>query len=131
MLNRSRHIAFALLFALLACHLALAGCGQSEPPLSENVGTTSEIEFPVADPIMLSKDLADRIKPGMSVEEAMAILQDAVRSNPSARSMVDVAVTQAKLNNIRYDLTVTQGKRKIVLAFRDKKLTEKKQEGLE
>jgi hypothetical protein len=40
-------------------------------------------------------------------------------------------IDQSKMNDFRYDLTVLQGKRKIVLAFRNKKLTDKTQEGLE
>ena len=50
---------------------------------------------------------------------------------PTAKSSVDAAVTQGKLNDIRYDLTITQGPRKLVLSFKDRKLVEVKQHGME
>lgn len=117
---------------LLASLLAtLVGCQQSPPTVSKETGTTAEVGLPESDPPVLFKAVADRIKPGMSQEEALAILQDAGKNTPSARSSLETIVTQGKLNTIRYDLTISQGKRKLVLAFRDGKLVEKKQEGLE
>jgi hypothetical protein len=76
---------------------------------------------------MLTKVVADRIQPAMAQADALAVLQEASASN----SLINAAVNQGKLNNIRYDLTVTQGKRKLVLHFKDNKLVEKSQEGLE
>jgi len=58
----------------------LAGCGQSTPDLPKDVGTSAEIGLPETDPPVLSKEVAGRIKPGMSQEEALAILQDAARN---------------------------------------------------
>jgi hypothetical protein len=117
--------------ALVAWLGVVAGCGRSTPVSSKDVGTTTTVGLPESDPPVLTQAVADRIKPGMSQDEALAILQDAARDTPSAKSSVEAAVTQGKLNNIRYDLTISQGKRKLVLAFRDNKLADKNQEGLE
>ncbi len=108
----------------------VAGCERTSPAPSKDVGTTTTVVLPESDPPVLSKLVADRLKSGMPQEEALVVLQDAARSTPSARSSVEAVVAQGKLNNIRYDLTVTQGKRKLVLAFRDNKLVEMKEEGL-
>ena len=71
------------------------------------------------------------MQPGLSQDESLSILQDAVRGTLTAKSSVDAAVTQGKLNDIRYDLTVTQGTRKLVLTFKDRKLADVKQQGME
>jgi hypothetical protein len=109
----------------------VAGCEQSSPTLPKDVGTTTTVGLPEGDPPVLTKAVSDRIKPGMPQQEVLAILQDAARGTPAAKTSVDAAVTQGRLNNIRYDLTLTQGNRKLVLSFRDNKLSDKKQEGLE
>jgi hypothetical protein len=90
-----------------------------------------EVGLPDSDPPVLTKAVADRIKPGMSQEEVLGMLQEAGKHTTTAGSLLDNMVTQGKANPVRYDLTVTQGKRKLVLAFRDAKLLEKKQAGLE
>jgi len=87
--------------------------------------------LPESDPPVLSKAVAGRIKPGMSQKEVLSVLQDAARDTPTAKSQIEATVLQGKLNSIRYDLTVIQGKRKLVLAFKDNKLVDKTQEGLE
>ncbi len=121
-----------LLLACLAASLpTLVGCQQSSPTLSKEAGTTAAIGLPESESPVLSKAVADRIKPGMSQEEVLAILQEAASNTPSAKSLLENAVIQGKLNNFRYDLTITQGKRKLVLVFREARLAEKKQEGLE
>lgn len=109
----------------------LVGCQRSPPTWTKETGTTAEVGLPDSNPPVLSKTVADRIKLGMSQEEVLSLLQDAGRNTPAAKSSLEAAATQAKLNSIRYDLTVTQGKRKLVLAFREAKLAEKKLEGLE
>jgi hypothetical protein len=108
----------------------LVGCGQGTPSLPKGAGTTAEVMFPESDPPVLSPAVADRIKPGMSWEEVLGILQDAARDTPAAKSNLDPVAALGKLNSLRFDLTVTQGKRKLVLRFRDGKLAEKTQEGL-
>lgn len=122
-------------FVVLACLLAwlsvVAGCGPSTPTLPQDVGTTATVGLPESDPPVLSKAVAQGIKSGMSQDDVLSILQEAARDTPSAKSSVETAVTLCKLNTIRYDLTVTQGERKLVLAFRDNKLMDKAQEGLE
>jgi hypothetical protein len=115
---------------LLVC-LLLVGCQPSPPTSSKEAGTTAEIGLPESDPPVLSKAVADRIRPGMSQEEAVGILQDAAKDTPAVKSTLENVVTLSKLNNVRLDLTVSQGRRKLALAFRDAKLVEKKQEGLE
>jgi hypothetical protein len=120
-----------LVVSLVAWLLPVAGCARSTPAPPKDVGTTATVGLPESDPPVLSRAVADRIRPGMSQEDVLAVLQDAARETPSAKSSVEAAVTQGKMNTIRYDLTVTQGKRKLVLAFRDNKLVEKAQEGLE
>lgn len=109
----------------------LVGCQPSAPTLSKEAGTTAAVELPESDPPVLTKAVAERIKPGMSQEEVLGILQKAGSNTPTAKSSLEVVGTQGKLNTIRYVLTVTQGKRKLVLAFKNAKLAEKKQEGLE
>ena len=123
-----RFISLATLVTLLGI---VTGCGPSTPTLPKDVGTTTTVDLPESNPPVLTQAVADRIKPGMSQDEVLAILQDAAPDTPSAKSSVEAAVTQGKLNNIRYDLTISQGKRKLVLAFRDNKLAEKTQDGLE
>jgi hypothetical protein len=105
-----------------------SGCTKKETaPLSSNVGTSATVQLPEIGMPMLTKVVADRIQPAMAQADALAVLQEASASN----SLINAAVNQGKLNNIRYDLTVTQGKRKLVLHFKDNKLVEKSQEGLE
>jgi hypothetical protein len=126
-----RLVRFLPLAAMVALLGVIAGCTQRAPAPSKDAGTTSQLGLPESDPPVLTRAAADRIKPGMSQDEALAILQDAARNTPSAKSSIDTAVTQGKLNNIRYDLTIRQGKRKLVMNFRDGKLVDKTQEGLE
>lgn len=109
----------------------LVGCQPSAPTLSKDAGTTATLGLPESDPPVLTKAVVERIKPGMSQDEVLGILQDAASNTPTAKSSLEPVITQSKLNTIRYDLTITQGKRKLVLAFNNAKLTEKKQEDLE
>ena len=67
----------------------------------------------------------------MPQEEALAILRDAGGDTPSARSMLEAMYTQGKLNNLRYDLTLSQGRRKLVLAFKNDARVDKKPEGFQ
>jgi hypothetical protein len=127
----SRRFQILLLTCLAATLPTLVGCQKSPPTLPKEAGTTAEVGIPESDPPFLSKALADRIKPGMSQEEVVGILQDAAKNVPSAGSSLENVADLSKLNNVRFDLTVSQGKRKLVLAFRNAKLLEKKQEGLE
>lgn len=131
---RALRCRLAVLLALTGVNLLLpVGCGQPAPapPLSKEVGTTATVGLPASDPPVLSRTLAERIKPGMTQDAVLSILQDAASATPSAKSMIDAAATQARLNNLRYDLTVMQGKHKLVLGFREQKLAEMRQEGFE
>lgn len=119
------------LVCLSAMLATLVGCQKSPPTLSEDAGTTAGVQFPESNPPVLSKAVADRIKPGMSQDEVVGILLDAAKNSPTAKTSIENTVTLVKLNSVRLDLTVSEGKRKLVLAFRNAKLTEKKQEGLE
>jgi hypothetical protein len=111
---------------------ALAGCGSARPTIPDHIGTSTTIVLPESDPPVITKALADRIRPGMNQEEVLALLRDAGRPKEQAKSLVEVAEFQGKLNSIRYDLSVWQGKtRKLSLSFKAEKLVEKKQEGLD
>jgi hypothetical protein len=116
---------------LLVGLFSLVGCGPDTPPPASDVGTTAMVQLPESTPPVLTKAVGDRIRQGMTQEEVFAILRDASRDTPSAKSSIETAFTQAKLNTIRYDLTITQGKRRLVLAFRAEKLAEKKLDGLD
>ena len=126
LLMRCKLIPLTTLFALF---LALVGCGQTTLP--KESGTSTTVGLPESDPPVLTKAVADRMQPGLSQDESLSILQDAARGTPTAKSSVDAAVTQGKLNDIRYDLTITQGPRKLVLSFKDHKLVDVKQQGME
>jgi hypothetical protein len=108
--------------------LMLVGCRQSETP---NVGTTAEVQMPETDPPVITKALAERMQPGLAQADALSILQDAARQLPSVKSYTDFIVVSGNLNPIRYDLTVRQGNRKLILAFKDGKLAAAQQDGLE
>ena len=116
------------------------GCGTDTPvPPSDSgapvppgkAGTTSTVELPESTPPLLTKAVADRIRQGMTQGEVLGILLDASRDTPTAKPLVELASTQSKLNPIRYDLTIVQAGRRLVLAFRSEKLAEKTLEGLD
>lgn len=86
--------------------------------------------LPESDSPALTQAVADRIQPGMSQDEVLAMLQDVAQGTPSAKTSLEHARRQGS-NNIRYVLTINQGKRKLVLTFQDDKLADKNQEGLE
>ena len=120
-----------LLTPLLVSALAIVGCGHRESALPSDVGATAEIELPASDPPVLSKALASRFQSGMRQEEILSILRDAGRDTPSAKSLVETAYQHGKLNNIRFDLTVIQGKRKVVLNFKNENLVHKTKAGFD
>jgi len=101
------------------------------PAVPKDLGTTTKLDLPDSEPPVLSKAVADRIHVGMSQEEVLSLLQGAALAMPSAKSSMEAIILQGKLNSIRYDLTVAQGKRKLFLAFKDNKLVDKSQEGLQ
>jgi hypothetical protein len=114
---------------MLLVLVALDGCGSDRPAFTG--GTTSEVQLPESDPPVLTKAVADRIRTGMAQEEVLAILRDAARETPAAKSSLELAYTQGKLNTVRYDLTLAQGRRRLVLAFKSATLAEKTVEGLD
>ena len=126
-ITASPHAARALLVALSV----LAGCGRDGPAVSPDAGTTAELQLPESNPPVLTRAVADRIRPGMPQEAVLSLLRDAARDTPSARSSLETVSTQGKLNNIRYNLTVSQGKGVLKLAFKDAALVDKEQSGLE
>ncbi|HEV2969130.1 MAG TPA: hypothetical protein VGY55_04010 [Pirellulales bacterium] len=134
-LSHRRHL--LPVWTLFVSLLTPTGCGQNNqtPPKEKDVekeldGTSTAIALGETEPPVLTKAIADRIRPGLSQEEVLSLLQDAARNTRAAGSL-DSAVALGKLNDIRFDLTVSQGKRKLVLAFKDRKLVDKTQEGLE
>ena len=125
----SKCFRLSLLTMLFASLLTMIGCGKDALP--KDVGTSATVGLPESQLPVLTKAIADRMRPGLSQDEALTILQDAALDTPSAKSSVEAAVVQGKLNSIRFDLTITQGPRKLVLAFKDGKLVDKTQEGME
>ena len=117
----------AVVFAILA----LAGCGKEPAAPTADMGTTATLVLPESDPPVLTPAVAEWMKPGIAQEDALAVLRDATRDTPSARSSVETVVTQGKMNPIRYDLTVGQGPRKLVLAFKGGKLVEASKAGFD
>ncbi len=111
--------------------VGIAGCRSDNPPIPSYVGTTTEIVIPESNPPVLTRALADKIRPGMAQREILAALREAGSATELARSLVETAELQGKLNNIRYDLSISQGNRKLSLSFKAEKLLEKKQEGLD
>jgi len=128
MSDRSRCFLFILLASLVTLLPLATGC---TPAVPKDLGTTTKLDLPDSEPPVLSKAVADRIHVGMSQEEVLSLLQGAALAMPSAKSSMEAIILQGKLNSIRYDLTVAQGKRKLFLAFKDNKLVDKSQEGLQ
>jgi len=126
--QRRRCLLLLPLFGLL---LAPIGCAKSPSPQPKEIGTTANFELPDGDPPILTKAMADQIVPGLPQDVVLAYLQEAARDTPSAASSLEVAAEEAKLNKLRYDLTIVQGKRKLMLSFRDAVLVDVKREGLE
>jgi hypothetical protein len=106
-----------LLIGLTACH-------RSSDVTVVTVGTTADMQFSDSGPAVVTKALADRLEPGMSQDDAISVVRDAAEQSPAAKSTIETIVAQSKLNTIRYDLTLSQGKRKLVLRFQDGKLTD-------
>jgi len=129
--SQCRHLVLILILPLVAPLLLVTGCDRRTPTLLKEAGTTAVIGFPDSDPPVLSKALTERIEDGMSQEEVVAILKEAASASPPAKASFESVIDQSKMNDFRYDLTILQGKRKLTLAFRNKKLTDKTQEGLE
>lgn len=130
MSNESRVLRWHSVLSLMALSALFSGCDSPTPQLSRDVGTTLTVELPENEAPVLSNSHAERIKLGMLQDEVVAILQEAAKNTPS-QSMIDLLATQGKLNTVRFDVTVIQGKRKLVIAFKDGRLTDLKQEGME
>jgi hypothetical protein len=85
------------------------------------------IVLPESNPPVLTQAVADRIKQGMSRDEVLAILRGAARDTPPAKASLEgVVIGQGTFN-----IAISQGKRKLVLVFRDSKLADKNPEGLQ
>lgn len=117
--------------ALVVALLVLAGCGKEPAAPTADVGTTATLVLPESDPPVLTPAVAGRMKPGIAQDDALDVLREAARDTPSARSSVETVVAQGRMNPIRYDLTVGQGPRKLVLAFKGGKLVEASKAGLD
>jgi hypothetical protein len=120
------------LLALLL--LPLAGCGQTAPSSSSEegtVGTATKLELPEGNSPVLTRAVVDAIQPGMSQEKVREILREGAKDNPAAKSNVDTVSMQGMLPDAKFDLVITQGKRKLTLSFKGKALVEKSSEGIE
>jgi hypothetical protein len=131
MQNQFHFRSLILLISLTGLLPMFSGCSRKAASPPSIVGTSATLVLPDSDPPVLSKSLADRIQTNMSQDDVLAILQQAAQNTSTAKSSVDAIATQGRLNDVRFDLTVMQGKRKLVLAFKDRKLAEKSQEGIE
>jgi hypothetical protein len=105
----------------------LLGACKHDPPPS-NAGTTATIGLPPGQK-MLSKSLAGRFSAGMKMEDALALLTGAARGTPS-ESVIGAAAAQARLNTLRYDVTIVQDEGSLTLHFRDSKLESVESAGL-
>jgi hypothetical protein len=117
--------------ALVVALLVFVGCGKEPAAPTADMGTTATLVLPESGAPVLTPTVAGRMKPGIAQDEALAILQEAARDTPSARSSVEAVVTQGRMNPIRYDLTVGQGPRKLVLRFKGGKLVEASKAGFD
>ena len=105
--------------------LSFQGCGAEPTPISVDMGTTAMVQLPNTEPPILNKELADRVRVGMSQRDVLTILRDAGRVLPSVKSELDLAYEQSMLNPVRYTVSLLQGKRKLMLDFRSEKLEKK------
>src|SRR5271170_7613120 len=97
---RFRNMLVTLLLAFVASSPVIVGCAPSTSELSKQLGTDMTVKWTETSPPVLSKQLFDRIKVGMSLDEALAIVRDAFGKSFLA--------DQPPLNPVRYDLTITQ-----------------------
>jgi hypothetical protein len=118
---RARWMIVAVLGACM-----VGACRHDPPPTS--AGTAAPVGLPPGQKL-LTKSLADRFSQGMNMEDAMALLADAARGTPS-ESVIATAATQAKLNTLRYDLTIMQGEGFLALHFKDSKVDSVQSAGL-
>ena len=127
MFYRPPSFVLSALCAVAAC----VACDRKPQAVVPNAWTTAEVALPPTDPPVVDKALADRFTVGMPQDDAVAVLQSAATSRPVNGSYFQNVADQARLNGVRYDLTVTQGRRKLVLKFRKEKLVDVQKHGLD
>jgi hypothetical protein len=130
----TRFSPLTLLLPLASLLLPLAGCGQSTPAPSSSeaaLGTATTLELPEGNSPVLTKAVVDAIKPGMSQDKVRGILREGAKDNPAAKTNIDTAAMQGMMNDAKFDVTITQGKRKLTLSFKGNSLVDKSSEGIE
>lgn len=110
---------------LVTALLLVAGCsGVRRSTLEQPNKTTSTIEIKEDQPVFVSKALGDRLKSDMTVQQALSALEAAAQDQPLVKSNLEALVPKDTVKQ-RYELTITQGKRKLKLIFVENKLREK------
>lgn len=124
-----------LLWAFLFTIICAVGCDQKRENSSQNAQkdfkATTVVGLPETNPPTLDKSVADRLTIGMDQDQALATLKEATQHAPQTGSSFDNIIEQGQVSGAHYDVTITQGKRKLVLKFKDKKLVDMQKGGLE
>ena len=115
------------LATLLVWLPALTGCDSGSANESNNV----VLNWPESNPPVLSRRLVDRLSLGMGQDDVMTMLLDASPQTPDIKSTVEMAQSTSRLNNHAFNLTLNQGKRTLILNFKDNRLYEAKHAGME
>jgi hypothetical protein len=129
----SRCFRVIVLASFAFCYPFVAGCGKGDDFVQvtkDDVRTNTTMELPETDPPILTKALAEQIKPGISQMDAWRVLQSASRDERTAKSLVDSAIIKKMVDNVEHNITIKQGKLKLALVFKGDKLVEKTIQGL-
>jgi len=102
------------------------GCGNDQSSPSP----IARVELANTKPPIVTKAVADQITVGMNQQDAMALLVKAA-GTMSPKYFLEAIAGQSSLNKPRFELTLSQDNRKLVLKFKDEKLVEKSSEGLD
>ena len=118
--------------ALLSVSLStVAGCSGTTSSTTVTATTTrSTLDISEGEPIVLTKALAEKLKPEMSLEQVLEVLQTATKDQPKVKHRVDGLFPKGPTTK-RYELNLKQGQHKLFLIFIENKLREKNPEYLE
>ena len=122
---------FVRLALMTLCLPLTAGCsGTTSSTVVTATTTRSTLDISEKEPVVLTKALAEKMKPDMSFEQVLEVLKNATQDQPSVKHRVDGLFPKEKITK-RYELTLKQGQRKLLLIFVENKLREKNPEYLE
>src|SRR6185437_13498362 len=115
----------ALLCTFILTISLSVGCDQKRATSNQNAQkdfrATTVVGLPETNPPAIDKSVADRLTIGMDQDQALATLKEATQHAPQTGSSFDNIIEQGRLSGAHYDVTITQGNRKLVLKFKDKK----------